>query len=475
MMAHALRPVCDSPSAPSSGTETADGPLPGPRTLLPDEDSTNASTSPTDPPAQHSIDADGDDDPDYLDWLYGEESAPGGATGDSIVDQTLDDVLGDWARTGGNLTYDDVAVLATRRGLSAAQHGELLKRLDEAGVDLASRRTATSAKPPSSAGEDSVRQYLREIGRYSMIDAAREVELWSVMVQGKAASEEMRRADEAGLPHDTRRSLQMRVMAGQAAYNELVCANLRLVVSIAKAGQFARAGVEFADRIQDGNLGLMHAAELFDGSKGYKFSTYATWWIKQRIERGIADRGRTIRIPVHVHEKVRKVGRAVTRLRARLDREPSLTEISEFTGMEPGQVQAMLDLMRPVVSIDRLLGGEGDLRLADVLVHDEELDGRTDPAEIVTHAMLRSDVVRTLRKLLPDRSVQVLLRRFGVGSGEQETLEDIAADYTVTRERIRQLQSKATAILQDAPTARALRSYLIDDSRVSRSTEGRAV
>lgn len=400
-------------------------------------------------------------------WMFEEEPEPPAPRPvDDVVGQTFDDLMGDWSRTGGQLTQAKVALLATKRQLTSGQHGELLRLLEEAGVDLPVstdfRPRRTGPTDYKSQG-DSLGQYLHTMGRYPLISASREVELWSLISQGRVAQEELDTVGEDRLTSSIRLSLQTRAVAGRRAHAELVCANLRLVVSIAKARYYESSGVELADRIQDGNLGLMHAADKFDGSKGFKFSTYATWWIKQAITRGIADRGRTIRIPVHLHEKLQKVRRAVAKLTARLDREPTLAEISDFTGIEPGKVQAALDLMRPLRSLDELFGDEGDLHLSDVLVRDEERDGRTDPAEIVIHAMLHRDVRRMLRTLLPERAACVVERRFGIGTGDTETLEDIAADYGITRERIRQIQNKSLTTLRESGNCAALRSYLIDD------------
>ncbi|MBO4205107.1 sigma-70 family RNA polymerase sigma factor [Micromonospora echinofusca] len=416
---------------------------------------------------------------DDLDWMFGDApEQPASPTSDKAVGRAFEDLFGDWTRTGGRLTRAEVALLVTRRGLSAAQHGELLSLLEDAGVDLPA---SVDARPVRSATKgyelhgDSVRQYLREIGRYPLIGADREVELWSLMRQGEAA----RRTLDAGwgeLSREERRSLRDRVEDGHNAHAELVCANLRLVVSIAKASGFNGGGVEFADRIQEGNLGLMHAAHLFDGSKGYKFSTYATWWIRQHIDRGIANHGRTIRIPVHFRDQIQRVDKAARRLTDRLDREPSLAELAEETGMEPGRVQATLDHMRPLASLDMLLGDEGDLRLSDVLAAEQERDGRTDPAEIVGHAMFHADIDRILRKVLPERAVCVIRRRFGLGTGVQETLDEIGVDYGVTRERIRQIQAKALRTLQEHEDVAALREYVTEGSApdTPRSTEGEA-
>lgn len=416
-----------------------------------------------------------DDLPDSdVGWMFDDDPAPPVfLPADDAVGQAFEDLLGDWTRTGGRLTRADVALLATRRSLTAAQTGELLGLLADAGVDLQApagtepvRSAAQGYEPP----DDTVRQYLREIGRYSLLNAAREVELWSLMKQGTAARTAL---DASGpdLSAADRRSLRHRAIEGQRAHTALVCANLRLVVSIAKARQYRQTGVAFADRIQDGNTGLIHAAHLFDGSKGYKFSTYATWWIKQSIERGIGNHGRTIRVPMHVRERIQRIRRATRKLADRLGREPTLDELADATGMQPGRVQAMLELGQPILSIDLLLSVDGDLRLSDVLVHDEERDGRSDPAAIVEQATLRDEIDRLLRTVLPNRAANVIRRRFGLGTGAEETLDDIAADHGVSRERIRQIQGLAMSRLQRSTERMALRPYLGSEPGHGPSTE----
>ncbi|QSB16877.1 sigma-70 family RNA polymerase sigma factor [Natronosporangium hydrolyticum] len=409
---------------------------------------------------------------DGLGWMFGPDAEPATPlTSDDVVGQAVEDLVGDWTRTGGQLTLGDVAMLATKRALSPAQHSEVLRLLARAGVDLPDtgapgpRRAAT---PGYELQRDSIGQYLKTIARYPLIDGPREVELWSLISHGDAAQRELATATADDLAPGVRQHLLATAQAGRRAHNELVCANLRLVVSVARLAQYQSSGVEFADRIQDGNLGLMRAADKFDGSKGFKFSTYATWWIRQSIERGIGDRGRTIRIPIHFHEKVQQVKRTISRLTVRLDRDPTLTEIADKTGLSPGTVQFVLDLIRPVVSIDALLGDDGDLHLSDVIGNPAERDGRADPAEIVSHAMLASDVCRAVWTLLPGRAVDVIARRFGLGTDHEETLEAIAADYGVTRERIRQIEGKSLTTLRVSEEAAMLRAYLIDDSPAPR-------
>jgi RNA polymerase primary sigma factor len=406
------------------------------------------------------------DPDDGLAWMFSVDPEPARPhVADDLVGQTVDDLLGDWARTGGRLTRAEVATLATGRKFTAVQYRELLERLEDAGVDLFDGKGSEpgQANTVGDHRRDSIGQYLAEIGRYSLIGAAREVELWSLIAQGHAALAELEATNADDLALETRRSMQTQIEAGRRAHAELVCANLRLVVSIARARHYESSGVEFADRIQDGNVGLLRAADKFDGSKGYKFSTYATWWIRQAIERGIGDRGRIIRIPVHLHEVVQKVRRAVSKLTARLDRRPSLAELADMTGMDPGKVQAALDLMQPCRSLDQLFGEDGDLRLSDTLVGQEDRDGRTDPAAIVIQTMFHDDVIHTLQEVLPLRSAEVVARRFGLRTGDKETLEDIAADFGVTREWIRQIQAKSFEKLQADQRVAALRSYVVDE------------
>ncbi|WP_018215138.1 sigma-70 family RNA polymerase sigma factor [Salinispora vitiensis] len=437
---------------------------------------TTTATETATEPAVSGAEATLDDDlPDSdVGWMFDDDPVPPDPLpADDAVGRAFEDLFGDWIRTGGRLTRADVALLATRRSLTAAQTGELLGLLADAGVDLpalASTGPVRSGRPGNEPPDDTVRQYLREIGRYPLLDAAREVELWSLMKQGATARAALD-ANGSDLSATDRRSLHNRAIEGQHAHTALVCANLRLVVSIAKARQYRQTGVAFADRIQDGNTGLIHAAHLFDGSKGYKFSTYATWWIKQSIERGIGNHGRIIRVPLHVHERIQKIRRATRKLTDRLGREPTLDELADTTSMEPGKVQAMLELAQPALSIDLLLSVDGDLRLSDVLGHDEERDGRTDPAAIVEHATLRGEVDRLLRTVLPDRAVDVIRRRFGLSTGAEETLDDIAADHGVSRERIRQIQGKAMSKLQRSTEKLALRPYLGSEPGRGASTE----
>ncbi|OXM51849.1 sigma-70 family RNA polymerase sigma factor [Amycolatopsis alba] len=400
-----------------------------------------------------------------LAWMFGGAPEPTVLrSAEDVVGRTFDDLLGDWLRKGEQLTQAEIALLVSKRELSPRQHHDLSERLAEAGV-VPDESAPLQQQSGVSLGhqQDAVGQYLKTVARYPLIDGQREIELWSLISQGISARDELNLSTGDTLEVSLRRSLQMQIERGLRAHAQLVCANLRLVVSIAKLRHYEASGVEFLDRIQDGNCGLIRAAEKFDGSKGFKFSTYATWWIRQGIERGIGDRGRLIRIPVHVHEKVQKVRKAMRDLTGQFGRKPTWVEIAGKAHLEPGDVQALLDLDRPVISLDGLLGDDGDLRLSDVLASEEDRDGRTDPAQIAVHAQMREHLTRTLRSSLSMREAQVLERRYGIGTGNEETLEAIGASLGVTRERIRQLEKRSLTKLRESNCTTSLRSYIMDD------------
>jgi RNA polymerase sigma factor (sigma-70 family) len=258
--------------------------------------------------------------------------------------------------------------------------------------------------------------------------------------------------------------LQHASEAGRRAHNDLVQSNLRLVVSIARKSRYAHSGIDLIDRIQDGNIGLLRAADKFNYSLGYKFSTYATWWIRQSIERGIADRSRLIRLPVHFHEKLLKVLRMKRRLAARYDREPTLRELAEELSMDPGEAQAVLDWARPTVSIDSVFTDEGDLTLGDLLAADTDIDGRTDPADIVLSAARQRDTEQVLDDLLDARAALILRNRYGIGGRPEQTLQMIGDQVGLTRERVRQLETKALETLRVSPTTRQLYEYLVNET-----------
>ena len=274
------------------------------------------------------------------------------------------------------------------------------------------------------AVDDPVRMYLKEIGKIPLIDAQREVELAEMIAQGS-----------------------------EKAKNELVEANLRLVVSIAK--RYVGKGMFFLDLIQEGNLGLMKAVDKFDYSKGYKFSTYATWWIRQAITRAIADQARTIRIPVHMVETIHKVSRYSRQLLQENGHEATASEIAEKMGMSPEKVREILKIAQDPVSLETPIGEEEDSHLGDFI---EDYDSPA-PAETASYALLKEQLNEVLHTLTP-REEHVLKLRFGLDDGRTRTLEEVGSEFHITRERIRQIEAKALRKLRHPSRSKRLKDYL---------------
>lgn len=272
--------------------------------------------------------------------------------------------------------------------------------------------------------DDPVRMYLKEIGKVPLLDAERELYLAERMAQGD-----------------------------EAAKNELVEANLRLVVSIAK--RYVGKGMFFLDLIQEGNLGLMKAVEKFDYTKGYKFSTYATWWIRQAITRAIADQARTIRIPVHMVETIHKVSRYSRQLLQELGHEASPEEIAEKMGMSADKVREIMKIAQDPVSLETPIGEEEDSHLGDFIPDDDS----PAPAEAASYALLREQLCEVLQTLTP-REEHVLKLRFGLTDGRTRTLEEVGKEFNITRERIRQIEAKALRKLRHPSRSKRLRDYL---------------
>ncbi len=271
---------------------------------------------------------------------------------------------------------------------------------------------------------DSVRMYLKEMGKYPLMTAEQEVECAKKIEQGDVAAKE-----------------------------ELAEANLRLVVSIAK--KYLGRGMSFLDLIQEGNIGLMKAVERFDYRKGYKFSTYATWWIKQAITRAIADQARTIRIPVHMVDTINKVMRAQRELLNELGREPELEEIAERMGLTSEKVNEVLKLAQEPVSLETPIGEEEDSHLGD-FIQDEHI---ATPVQAATNTLLREKLIEVMDSL-SDREKKVLIMRYGLDDGKERTLEEVGKEFNVTRERIRQIEAKALWKIKHPNKSRKLRDFL---------------
>jgi len=310
-------------------------------------------------------------------------------------------------------------------------------------------------------GADPVRFYLKEIGKVPLLSAEQEVALAQRIEAGAEA--EVRLADrsavvEAGgqpepLSDVEHRELIRRAHDGEEAKGKLIEANLRLVVSIAK--RYRNRNLAFLDLIQEGNLGLMRAVEKFDYTKGFKFSTYATWWIRQAITRAIADQARTIRIPVHMVETINKVVRVQRQLLQEFGREPTVEEVAERSEMTVPRVREILRLNQDTVSLEQPMGDEDGFSLSDVI---EDADAEV-PADAAARAMLNAAVKEALSQL-SEREQKVVRLRFGLDDGHMRTLEEVGKEFGVTRERIRQIEAKTLAKLRHPIRSQRLRDYL---------------
>jgi RNA polymerase primary sigma factor len=310
----------------------------------------------------------------------------------------------------------------------------------------------TEAEPVVSA--DPVRGYLRHIGRSALLTAAEEVDLAQRIEVGLYAAERLRRPP-ADFPDSaaTTRDLQWLARDGRQAKTRLLEANLRLVVSVAK--RYTGRGLPFLDLIQEGNIGLIRAVEKFDYTKGYKFSTYATWWIRQAVSRAMADQSRTIRLPAHVAEIVGSLQRLRRELLVELGREPTADELAVALGITPERVLEIQQHTRAPISLDLTVGDETTTRLGD-LIEDTEAVVAVDAA---TAAVLRVEIHAVLATL-SEREAGIIRLRFGFTGGRPHTLDEISRIYGVTRERIRQIEAKTMSKLRHPARAHALRDYL---------------
>ncbi len=305
------------------------------------------------------------------------------------------------------------------------------------------------------ASADSVRAYLKQIGKVPLLNAEQEVELAKRIEAGLYASEQLRAADERDekLPIQMHRDLGWISRDGERAKNHLLEANLRLVVSLAK--RYTGRGMAFLDLIQEGNLGLIRAVEKFDYTKGYKFSTYATWWIRQAITRAMADQARTIRIPVHMVEVINKLGRIQRELLQDLGREPTPEELAKEMDITPEKVLEIQQYAREPISLDQTIGDEGDSQLGD-FIEDSEAVVAVDAVSFT----LLQDQLQSVLETLSEREAGVVRLRFGLTDGQPRTLDEIGQVYGVTRERIRQIESKTMSKLRHPSRSQVLRDYL---------------
>ncbi|MBE6473771.1 MAG: RNA polymerase sigma factor RpoD [Coriobacteriaceae bacterium] len=339
--------------------------------------------------------------------------------------------------------------------LKAASDVALPKVTSRSKVKSSRRRNADAGVTMLTG--DPVRMYLKEIGKVPLLTAAEEIDLAMKIEAGVAATAEIEAAEEEGreIPRREMRRLGRIEQVGLDAKQQLIEANLRLVVSIAK--RYVGRGMLFLDLIQEGNLGLIRAVEKFDYKKGFKFSTYATWWIRQAITRAIADQARTIRIPVHMVETINKLVRIQRQLLQELGREPTPEEIGEQMGLTAERVREIQKISQEPVSLETPIGEEEDSQLGDFI----EDDAAVVPPDAASFSMLQEQLTKVLDSLA-ERERKVISLRFGLEDGHPRTLEEVGREFGVTRERIRQIESKTLAKLRHPSRSSKLKDYLED-------------
>ena len=372
----------------------------------------------------------------------------------------------------GTMTYDEIITKLSTTDIDPDQFDTVLETLEAMGVEVI--RDANSAEGPQTPEaapeiddidlsmpegisiDDPVRMYLKEIGKVPLLSADEEINIAMRMEKGDEAKQMLEsgvNADGKSLTDDEKKQCQAAIDDGTQAKRLLAEANLRLVVSIAK--RYVGRGMLFLDLIQEGNLGLIKAVEKFDYRKGYKFSTYATWWIRQAITRAIADQARTIRIPVHMVETINKLIRVSRQLLQEYGREPTPEEIAKAMGISEAKVREIIKIAQEPVSLETPIGEEEDSHLGDFIPDDDA----PAPAEAASHALMREQLWDVLNTLTP-REEKVLRLRFGLDDGNQRTLEEVGREFKVTRERIRQIEAKALRKLRHPSRSKKLKDYL---------------
>ena len=338
--------------------------------------------------------------------------------------------------------------------------GDLLRRREVRTNRKKGKTGPQGSSADMSANADPVRMYLREIGQVPLLNAQEEVALAMRIEAGVFAEERSADLNASGeinaLEPADKAQLRRTIRDGERAKRELTQANLRLVVSIAK--RYLGRGMHILDLIQEGNLGLMRAVEKFDYTKGFKFSTYATWWIRQSVTRAIADQARTIRIPVHMVESINKVHRHQRALSQELEREPTIEELAKKTELKPNQIREILRISMDPLSLDSPVGDEADSHMADFI----EDKRAVMPADVATANSLSEQIMTALDDL-SDREKDVVRLRFGLDGDQPQTLEEVGKQFGVTRERIRQIEAKTLAKLRHPQRRQQLEDYLRAD------------
>jgi RNA polymerase primary sigma factor len=389
------------------------------------------------------VSADGDEDAE------GEPPVGAIANDDSGLDDLGADLAGDYDDA------EDILEDIPEDELKSAETVEMVLTTQSDSTKKSSRRRVANDTGTVMLTGDPVRMYLKEIGKVRLLTAAEEIDLAMKIEAGLEAAAQLDHADDKGieLTRMERRRLGRVEQMGLDAKQQLIEANLRLVVSIAK--RYVGRGMLFLDLIQEGNLGLIRAVEKFDYKKGFKFSTYATWWIRQAITRAIADQARTIRIPVHMVETINKMVRIQRQLLQRLGREPSAEEVGEEMGMTAERIREIQKISQEPVSLETPIGEEEDSQLGDFL------EDRTaeQPPEAASFTMLKEQLAKVLDSLA-ERERKVISLRFGLDDGRPRTLEEVGHEFGVTRERIRQIESKTLAKLRHPARSSKLKDFV---------------
>lgn len=362
-------------------------------------------------------------------------------------------------RANGFITYNDVlnALPDAEKDLDRLEH--IFNALFEEGIEVSEEplpRKGAGREGRAPEGredvevDDTISLYLKEVGKVPLLTQEEEIELAKKIEEGNLAK---RRLAKGVSDPEERKRLEKLVEEGKAAQEHLIKANSRLVVSVAK--KYIGRGVPFLDLIQEGNIGLIRAVKKFDYRRGYKFSTYATWWIRQAVTRAIADQGRTIRVPVHMYEQINQLARAVRKLVQELGREPTTEEIAEELSISPNKVEQIIRVSHRPLSLETPVGEEEDSFLGDFI----EDDSSPSPTETATQSLLREQLEEILKSLSP-REAKILKLRFGLLDGYSYTLEEVGRKFGVTRERIRQIEAQALGRLRHPSRSRKLRDFL---------------
>ena len=384
---------------------------------------------------------------------FPEATVPTGGVLVDLVEQLVEVV----ETEGGELTRDDLVAMWPELEESPELMADVVCALEDAGIGIEEIHLA----PPvhlqqhffdlsGIESDDTVSLYLREVGNIPLLAAEQEVDMAQRIERGLHAAAVV---VHGGLSEQERATLCALVCDGEAARHHLTKANSRLVIAMAK--KYMNQGVPFLDLIQEGNLGLMKAVEKFDWRRGFKFSTYATWWVRQAITRAIADQGRTIRVPVHMSDRIRRLFQTSRQLEQTLGREPTMEEVAVALNLPFKKVQWMLRIARTPLSLEKPVGEERDSELGDFIEDDEF----PTPSDAAAYTLLQEEI-ETMLNALPPREARVLELRFGLLDGRPHTLKEVGEKFGVTRERIRQIETEALDRLRQLRRAGRLRAYI---------------